>query len=158
MHGSISVYGNIEMRNYQYSIQGQALTEKFEGERFAAYWDALGKLWTIGFGHTKGVVSGMTSTHQQNVNWLLDDIAGAVKNVNQHLEVDVSQGLFDALVDFDFNCGDGNLNTSTLLKLVNENQIQEAILEFDKWDHAGGKVVAGLLARRQAETDEAQNG
>lgn len=147
----------MNMRDYKYSLAGQALTEKFEGERFQSYWDGLGKVWTIGYGHTKGVVAGMTSTHAQNVAWLMDDIASSVKNVNAHLEVDVSQGLFDALVDFDFNLGDGNLNSSTLLKLVNEDDLTAALEEFPKWDHAGGKVVAGLLARRIAEQSEAKS-
>ena len=62
-----------------------------------------------------------------------------------------SQNEFDALVDFAFNCGCGNLNNSTLLKKLNAGDYEGAAQEFLKWDMAAGHHMAGLLRRRQAE-------
>jgi lysozyme len=58
-----------------------------------------------------------------------------------------------ALDDFVYNLGAGNFRSSTLLKLLNAGDYAGAAAQFDLWDHAGGVVLAGLLRRRQAETD-----
>jgi lysozyme len=54
-------------------------------------------------------------------------------------------------VDFVFNLGAGNFQSSTLLKLLNSGDYQGASGQFPLWNHAGGVVVAGLTARRLAE-------
>lgn len=142
------------MLTMTYSKQGIQLTEGFEGCKLVAYQDQVG-VWTIGYGHTRGVTEGMTCTQEQAEQWLLEDIQIAVANVNTHVNVEVTQGEFDALVDFAFNCGCKNLDSSTLLKLLNGGaDITRVAAEFEKWDHAGGKVVAGLLRRRIAEEHE----
>jgi lysozyme len=110
-------------------------------------------VWTIGYGHTRNVHDGMTCTQQQAPQWLLEDTAAAVQNVNTHVKVPLTQAEFDALVDFDFNCGSGSLDSSALLKLVNQSEPENAAKEFQRRDHGRGKVVAGLL-RRQAEEQE----
>ena len=127
------------------------LTETFEGCRLKAYQDSKG-VWTIGYGHTGGIVcAGLTCTQAQADTWLLTDITWAENEVNRHLHVTVTQNEFDALVDFTFNCGSGNFEHSSLLELVNRGDLLHAAQEFEKWDHCGGLVVAGLLRRRQAE-------
>ena len=137
-----------------YSKQGVALTESFEGCPLKAYWDAKGKCWTIGHGHTgPDVHEGLVWTQAQADSALLIDIHWAELVVNHMVTVQLTQCEFDALVDFVFNGGSGNFQSSTLLKLVDQGQFAQAALEFDKWDHSGGQVVAGLLRRRQAETD-----
>lgn len=142
------------MLNMKYSKTGLALTERFEGCRYVAYQDQVG-VWTIGYGHTRGIYPGMTCTQPQAEQWLSEDTEAAERNVNTHVTLpSLTQGEFDALVDFDFNLGDGSLDSSTLLKLVNENDLPDAVKEFPKWDHAGGKEVAGLLSRRLAEKAE----
>lgn len=140
----------------QYSKDGLHLTEQFEGCKLVAYQDSVG-IWTIGYGHTRGVHAGMTCTQEQAEQWLREDVQIAQDNVNQHVTVTLTQGQFDALVDFAFNCGCKNLDCSTLLKLVNHSDFEHAAKEFEKWDHASGKVVAGLLRRRQAEEAEFLN-
>lgn len=61
---------------------------------------------------------------------------------------------FDALVSFSYNVGLGNLQSSTLLKLVKANPNNAAIRgEFMKWVYAGGKVVEGLKNRRTKEAN-----
>lgn len=134
----------------KYSKQGLQLTEGFEGCRFVAYQDSVG-VWTIGYGHTRGVKQGDNCTQEQAIAWLIQDVAYAEDDVNTYVLVDLNQNEFDALVDFAFNLGNDALNKSTLLRLVNHHDNEHAALEFEKWSHAGGKLVAGLLRRRQAE-------
>lgn len=140
------------MNNMKMSDAGLALTEKFEGLRLQAYQDIVG-IWTNGYGNTHNVVPGSTITLDQAVSDLRDNIAGAEYVVNRVVTVPLKQGQFDALVDFVFNLGAGNFQSSTLLRKLNAKDYAGAAAEFNKWNHAGGKVVAGLTARRQAETD-----
>jgi lysozyme len=66
----------------------------------------------------------------------------------------INQNQFDALVDFAYNLGTGNLKSSTLLKKVNADPKDHKISEeFLKWNRAGGKVLKGLTARRVAEAE-----
>jgi lysozyme len=138
----------------QYSKDGLHLTEGFEGCRLIAYPDpgTGGDPWTIGYGHTgPDVHPGMTITLEQAEDLLAQDVKRAEADVNAKLIVKVNQEEFDALVDFAFNCGCGNLNNSTLLKKLNANDFEGAAQEFLKWDMAAGHHMAGLLKRRQAE-------
>ena len=138
----------------EYSKDGLHLTESFEGVKLTAYPDpgTGGAPLTIGYGHTGPEVhQGMTITQEQAEEYLAQDVKKAVSDVNAKLTVEVTQDEFDALVDFAFNCGCGNLNNSTLLKKVNASDFQGASHEFEKWDMAAGKHIAGLLRRRQAE-------
>lgn len=134
----------------KYSRQGLTLTESFEGCRLVAYPDSVG-VWTIGYGHTKGVVEGMTCTQAQAEQWLIEDVAEAEAAVNKLVHIAMSQEEFDALVDFVFNLGAGNFAKSALLVKLNARDIEGAADEFAKWDRAGGTEVAGLLRRRLAE-------
>ena len=139
------------MCNFSYSDAGFDLTKQFEGLRLAAYQDQVG-VWTIGYGHTgREVHGGMTITEDQADTLLHSDIAGAVVCVNRAVTANITQCHFDALVDFTFNLGSGRLLGSTLLRHVNAGEFDLAAPQFLLWDHAGGVVVPGLLARRQAE-------
>ena len=137
-----------------YSKQGLALTEGFESCRLIAYQDIKG-IWTIGWGHTgPEVVEGLVWTQNQADSQLVMDLQRAERMVNTCVTVDLSQGQFDAMVDFAFNLGCNAEKGSTLLKLVNQGDFAGAANEFEKWDHASGVVVAGLLRRRVAEEAE----
>ena len=138
-----------------YSKNGLHLTENFEGLRLTAYPDPAthGDPWTIGYGSTKGVHQGMVITQEQAEQRLMDDVQSACDVVNSKVHTDLTQNEFDALVDFVFNVGAGNFAGSTLLKKINAGDMEEAALEFQKWDKAAGHVMAGLVRRRQAETD-----
>ena len=133
-----------------YSGAGMALTEQSEGCRLVAYQDQGGR-WTNGYGNTHGVVPGGTITQEQAVDDLHRNIQTSVNDVNQLVTVQLTQGEFDALVDFDFNIGRGNFASSTMLHLLNLGEFNSAAREFAKWDHCGGVVVAGLLKRRELE-------
>jgi lysozyme len=136
-----------------YSDAGLDLTEESEGCRLVAYQDSVG-VWTIGYGHTQGVHAGMTCTQAQAEVWLREDIMSAIADVNRLVKVPLTQGEFDALVDFDFNLGGGALRGSTLLRLLNAGDHASAAEQFERWDKAGGHVLAGLLRRRLAEEAE----
>jgi lysozyme len=137
----------------KYSKNGLALTESFEGVRLVAYRNKH-DVWTIGYGRTAGVYDGMTCTQAQAEQWLIEDAAWAEGVVNKLVQRTVTQGEFDAMVDFTFNLGSGNFQHSTLLQLVDAGNFEAAAHEFQKWDKCGGVVVAGLLRRRLAEEAE----
>lgn len=142
------------MNNYRYSEKGIALTKQFEGCRLKAYPDPAtgGDPWTIGYGHTGGdVYKGLSITQERADELLGIDIQRFSDHVNRVVSVAITQNQFDALVDFAFNVGCGNLDKSTLLKKVNNSDFIGASLEFDKWVFAGGKILPGLIKRRGAE-------
>jgi lysozyme len=137
-----------------YSKNGLHLTEQFEGCKLTAYPDPAtgGDPWTIGYGHTgSDVHPNMTITQQQAEELLMKDVQKSSQAVNSKVTTDITQDEFDALVDFVFNVGAGNFAGSTLLKKINEGDMEGAAHEFEKWDMAAGKHMAGLLKRRQAE-------
>ena len=138
----------------EYSKQGLALTEQFESCKLTAYQDVKG-IWTCGWGHTgPEVVEGYTMTQNQADSQLVMDTLHATSVVNRFVTIGLSQPAFDALVDFVFNVGSGNFEGSTMLKLLNAGNLEAAADEFQKWDHAAGKVIVGLLRRRIAEEQE----
>lgn len=144
----------------QYSKNGLHLTEQFEGCKLTAYPDPAtgGDPWTIGYGHTgNDVYEGLTITQEKAEELLMQDIQKAVNAVNSKVTSNITQNEFDALVDFTFNCGAGNFASSTLLKKINAGDIEGASHEFEKWDMANGKHMAGLLRRRHAEVEEFLN-
>lgn len=136
-----------------YSLNGFHLTEGFESCRLTAYQDSAG-VWTIGWGHTRGVQPGDTCTQAQADAWLQEDIQWAVAAVNRLVTAAVNQNQFDAMVDFVFNAGEGNFAKSTLLRDVNAGDMAAADTEFARWDMAGGAHLAGLARRRAAEAGE----
>lgn len=135
-----------------YSEDGLALTKSFEGCRLKAYQDQ-GGVWTIGYGHTRGVKAGDVCTQEQAEEWLREDVAFTVASVNKlaPARFPVSQNQFDALVDFAFNLGAGALRTSTLLLKLICGDLPGAASEFARWNHVGGVENKGLTRRRAAE-------
>lgn len=134
----------------EYSRKGLDLTERSEGCRLVAYQDSAG-VYTIGYGHTKGVRKGDVITQAQAEAFLIADIQDAVHDIERLVRCKLTQGQFDALVDFDFNLGSANLASSTLLKKLNGGDYEGAGREFQRWNRAGGKILAGLTTRREEE-------
>ena len=138
------------------SSVGLNLIKVQEGCILHAYKDAVGKP-TIGIGHL--IVDGdgfdMTSiiTEQQALDLLAQDVQERVTQLNNALQVDVTQNQFDALMDFVYNLGVGALQSSTLLRVLNAGDPIEAANHFAQWDIAGGRVLSDLVKRRQAEHD-----
>lgn len=137
------------MANRKIGQAGLALIKQYEGCRLAAYRCAAG-VWTIGYGRTAGVHSGMTITQAQADAYLQQDIAKFEGYVNNPAYVPITANLnqnqFDALVSFAFNLGAGNLRK--LCKGRTAAQIARTMPNYNK---AAGKVLAGLKRRRAAE-------
>ena len=117
---------------------------KYEGIRLKAYKCPAG-VWTIGVGHTGGVTEGMTITNDQAMAFFAEDIKASERAVEK-LGMELTQGQFDALVSFCYNCGAGNLKK--LCTGRTKKQIADAIPLYNK---GGGKVLAGLVKRRAWE-------
>ena len=133
------------------SDKAYALIRRFEGKSKKAYQDSAG-VWTIGYGHTGGVVKGQTISDDEVERLLAEDVAVAENAVNAQ-NLNLTQDQFDALVDFVFNLGAGNFNKSTLLKKLKADPNDPTIYdEFLRWVYAGGVKLLGLVRRR---TDEA---
>jgi GH24 family phage-related lysozyme (muramidase) len=87
----------------------------------------------------------------------LEDMGTFERAVRKLVKVPLEPWQFDALVSFCYNCGEGNLAKSTLLKKVNAGDFEDAALEFQKWNKGGGKVLPGLVRRRASEALLFQN-
>ncbi|XRD77515.1 lysozyme [Dyella marensis] len=133
------------------SALGVALIKQFEGLRTCAYLDAAG-IWTIGYGHTgDDVRSGFRIDAAQADALLRKDLGTAEEAVRAWVTQPLAQPSFDALVSFVFNVGATAFAGSTLLRKLNEGDMEGAAAEFERWRYAGGRVLPGLLRRRIAE-------
>lgn len=132
------------------SAEGLALIKKFEGCELEAYQDAVG-VWTIGYGHIKGVKEGMTITKQQAEEMLEEELVEYENYVKEAVKYQLDQCMFDALVSWTYNLGPSNLNSSTLLKVLNAGDYDGVPEQIKRWNKAGGKVLQGLVRRREAE-------
>jgi lysozyme len=138
----------------QLSAAGLDLLKKSEGFRNRVYMDVAG-VPTIGYGHRllhpESFPNGIDEA--QAANLLASDVRDAEQAVERLVKVTLTQGQFDALVDFCFNLGAGRLASSTLLKDLNCGRYDDAAGQLLLWDHAGGEENAGLKARREAEAE-----
>lgn len=134
----------------QLGAAGKTLIQSFEQCKLYAYQDQRG-VWTIGFGHTLGVVPYQTCSQADADAWFVQDTQAAVNGVIRSLDVAVNQNQFDALVSFTYNCGVGSEAHSTLVRLLNNGDAAGAAAQFLVWDHVNGVVDPGLERRRAAE-------
>lgn len=126
------------------------LVKRFEGCKLTAYQDVVG-VWTIGYGSTSCVQPHETITQAQADARLNVDLQTAADCVERKVGIHLTQNQFDALCSFVFNLGCRAFCGSTLLRLLNAGEVKTAADEFLKWNRAGGRVLAGLTARREAE-------
>ncbi|MGL6100366.1 MAG: lysozyme [Fusobacteriaceae bacterium] len=131
---------------------GINMIKRFEGSKLTTYVCEGGKK-TIGYGHTKTAKTGMTITQQQAEDLLISDLKFFEQKVSEMVKTKITQNQFDALVSFCYNVGSGNLQTSTLLRKLNAGDYPGAAEEFPRWNRAGGKVLNGLIKRREAEKE-----
>jgi lysozyme len=142
----------------QISDNGLDTIKKFEGFRLQAYQDSVG-VWTLGYGSTffpngTKVKEGDTVSYE-TAHRMLENVANMFsKEIAKLITSEINQNQFDALVSFSYNVGINNFKKSHLLELVNKDPNDPAIKqEFLKWNKAGGKVLKGLMLRRQAESE-----
>lgn len=121
-------------------------------------------VWTIGYGHTKGVTeSSRPVTHGEAELLLAEDLMAAADIIERNVHVPLTQGQYDALCSFIFNVGPGGKGVkdgfvrlksgehSTMYKKLEAGNYKGAGDEFLKWTKAGGRVLGGLVKRRATE-------
>ena len=139
-----------------------------EGVRFKPY-QCPAKLWTLGVGHVIDPMHGRlkiedrvglpcpdgwnrTFTRQEIDAILNKDLERFIRGVLAYCPAaSKRQGWLDALVSFSFNVGLGTLQKSTLRQKFNRGEYEDAADEFLKYTKAGGKVLKGLVTRRNDE-------
>lgn len=144
-------------KNKKTSQNGIEHLKRVEGWSEVPYKDAAG-LWTIGYGHLIKPGENYTiMTDIEGEQILKMDLKIAEDAVNKFVSVELSQNMFDALVSFVFNVGVGAFEDSTLLKVLNEGDYQEAQNQMARWNKVtinGQKVVnQGLVSRREQEQE-----
>lgn len=123
----------------------------FEGFRDRAYDDGVG-VQTIGYGTTEGVRPGDRITPERALIRLLADAEKHQREIAACLPgVELYQHEFDAYSSLAYNIGSGAFCHSTLAKKIRSGDYEGACREILRWDYAGGKRLAGLTKRRQAE-------
>ncbi|ASL89052.1 lysozyme [Serratia marcescens] len=137
------------------SNNGRNFIKGFEQLRLKAYPDpgTGGKPWTIGWGHTKGVMQGDRITQEQAEAFFSEDLAVFELTVNSAIKRTMTQNQFDSMVSLAFNIGGPAFAGSTLVKKFNAGDVQAAADEFPKWRNSAGKVMPGLVKRRAAERE-----
>lgn len=92
-------------------------------------------------------------TREKALKLLENDLQRSLASVFRLIEFPLEDCQYAALVDFAFNCGSGNLQASTLRRVINRGELDEAPKQFRRWVHARGVKLAGLVRRREAEVD-----
>lgn len=145
----------------EFSVWDPAIAVPFiksnEGCRLTSYRDPAG-VWTVGYGATRlasgnPVMRNVRITQEQADDLLKSELERLRGVLAQYIRAPVTEGQFIALIDFAYNCGEGSLRRSTLLKLLNAGKVVNAGYEFRRWTRAGGRELPGLVRRREAEKE-----
>lgn len=136
-----------------------ALVKSFEGFSATPYRCPAG-VPTIGYGSIwdwrtspKSRVTMDTAPilEPQAAAWMANEFAGIEADLQRVVKVPMTDNQHAALLSFTYNLGVGNLRASTLLRKLNAGDYAGAAAEFPKWCMGGGKKLAGLVRRREAE-------
>ena len=128
------------------------MIKRYEGLRLEAYKCPAG-VWTIGYGHTKGVVKGMKISKEEAEELLKQDVAIVELQIVNTVG-NLASCKIDALVSFAYNVGVAAFRRSTLCRKVKANSDDTSIrAEFGKWVYAGRKKLPGLVKRRVEEAE-----
>ena len=156
LYGLPSCHSGLEVVRLTISDEGISLIKRYEGYKTTPYRCPAG-LYTVGYGHVIG--NGLQLPDEWNRTFSLGeidellrtDLARFERGVLRYCTVYITQSQFDSLVSFSFNLGLGVLQRSTLRQKLNRGDYDGASKEFLKYTRAGGKVLKGLVRRRQAE-------
>ena len=156
MYGLLLYHSGLEVVRLIISDEGISLIKRYEGYKTTPYRCPAG-LYTVGYGHVIG--NGLQLSDKWNRTFSLGeidellrtDLARFERGVLRYCTVYLTQSQFDATVSFSFNLGLGVLQRSTLRQKLNRGDYDGASKEFLKYTRAGGKVLKGLVRRRQAE-------
>jgi lysozyme len=136
----------------QINSAGLALIKEFEGLRLDSYICA-GGVETVGWGHTgPDVKHPMKITLQQAEGFLKADLAKFEAGVERLIgDADVNDNMYSACVSLAYNIGLAAFERSTVLKRIRLGNKMGAANAFLMWNRAGGRVLPGLMRRREAE-------
>jgi len=137
------------------SIKGQEIIKEFEELRLEAYLPTPNDVLTIGWGTTRidgrPVQEGEKIKRERAQDLFNKDLIYFENSVTKLVKVYLTQDQFDALVSFVYNIGVGAFSKSTLLKKLNNKDYNGAQKEFKRWNKQAGKVLRGLVKRRELE-------
>lgn len=108
---------------------------------------ASGKIWIDG----DAIIYCNGLTVDQCMQILENDLYNPEQDLNEYVDVALTQNQFDALISFIFNVGVHAFIGSTLLKLLNQGQYEQVPAQLRRWVHDNGRVVQGLVNRREKE-------
>jgi lysozyme len=134
---------------------GLELIKNFEGFVPNAYLCPAG-IWTIGYGTTTAagageIRKGMTITKDQASDMLLSTLVKYEAAVTKALTQVPTENQFSAMVSLCYNIGESAFAKSTVLRKFNSGDLSASAAAFRMWNKAGGKVLPGLIRRREAE-------
>ena len=131
--------------------EGLELLKALEGCRLTAYRCPAG-VWTIGYGHTKGVTDGMTITADRAEELLLEDVQTFRNAVKRAVKVEQTEQQIDALTILAYNIGVRAFRDSSLLRCINQGKPRQMITaQWQRWHYVGKTESVGLLNRRNEE-------
>lgn len=138
-------------RTLTLSRRGVELIASFEGFRSHPYRDAVG-VWTIGYGHTKGVGPHTKPVSRERALQLLREDARACEQAVRALGVPMTQNEYDATVSFCFNLGVGVLDRGRSFgDALRARKYRKAANAMLLYCFADGQKLLGLVRRRRAE-------
>jgi lysozyme len=149
-------YNELKKKEKTASSKCISIIKQFEGFSDKPYLCPAG-VWTVGYGSTRYAdgtrvsPSDKSITENEAASIMYATLQTYIDAVNRYVSTSINQNQFDALVSFAYNLGTKALLNSTLLRMINEGNFLGASQEFSKWVHADGKVLAGLVARREQE-------
>jgi lysozyme len=139
-------------QNIRFPACGVDLIKEFEGCKLTAYKDIVG-VWTIGYGSTgPDIKEGLVWTQAQAEARLLDHLEQFRADISIHVKVALNPNQLGALLSFTYNLGPGCLKMLVTNSKLNESQYEACGKRILLYNKAGGKVVAGLARRREAES------
>lgn len=110
-----------------------------------------GDVPTLGFGATDGVKLGDRTTPPQALARKLADVQKFEGAIRQCVRVPLHQHEYDAYVSLAYNIGSSAFCASTLVRLLNQEQYEDACRQILRWDRFKGQPLRGLTIRRQSE-------
>lgn len=122
-----------------------------EGYSDNAYIPVAGDVPTIGFGTTENVKLGDKTTPTQALQRALKDVQSFESALKRCVKVPLHQYEYDAFLSLSYNIGSNAFCKSTLVKVLNESNYEEACKQILRWDRFQGKPLRGLTIRRQSE-------
>lgn len=131
------------------SKHGVDFIKQYEGFYKKAFWDY--KQWSIGYG-SKAKHKDEVITEPEAAKRLGQEASKFEVYIKKYIKVPLTQNMFDALVSFTYNVGQGwMINGSSVLTALNSRDYKETADNLLAWNRAGGKILKGLSSRRKAE-------